>query len=162
MEVKSAFIHANNLFGGEQNCRLESDDWHFYIFGTVSVLQVSNLEIKRCIDATKDHQGYYADLSCKNISFIISKVTTGTLLMALQEVRNHQRSTARFVVQKQRWSLQAVARVKHCNATFFCIYYKLFFTELCSEHYFKLSLCDFTLLQVQEDLKETSRVLTLL
>lgn len=38
----------------------------------------------------------------KNISFIISKVTTGTLLMALQEVRNHQRSTARFVVQKQR------------------------------------------------------------
>lgn len=65
MEVNSTFIHANNLFGGEQNCRLESDYWHFYIFGTVSVLQVSNLEIKRCIDGTKDHQGYYADLSCK-------------------------------------------------------------------------------------------------
>lgn len=46
----------------------------------------------------------------KNISFIISKVTTGTLLMALQEVRNHQGQQdlflanvcARFVVQKQR------------------------------------------------------------
>lgn len=33
MDVKSACIHANHLFGGEQNCRLESDYLHFYIFG---------------------------------------------------------------------------------------------------------------------------------
>lgn len=69
----------------------------------------------------------------KNISFIISKVTTGTLLMALQEVRNHQRSTGSISgkclckICRTKTTLKPLSRCQSqtLQRYFFCIYYKL-------------------------------------
>lgn len=74
----------------------------------------------------------------KNISFIISKVTTGTLLMALQEVRNHQRSTGsisgkclcKICRTKTMLKPLSCCQSQILQRYFFCIYYKFIFYRI--------------------------------